>query len=323
MTGGQVKNPGARAAQPGLGTAGNGHLIHDDAAKVTRLLKGCWHGHYGVAACPCCQSGRKDQNALTISRSASGRLLAHCKRSNCSFTDILSAAGLTREHFKPDPLLVLRHEAQARAEARARSIQAVRLWSETQPIIGTIAERYLARRGLVAPPAADLRFHPHCFHGPSRSFHPALVAAVVGGDPAIHRTFLKPDGSGKAEIESPKMMLGATAGGAVRLLDGDPGMLFVAEGIESALSIPSIWTDHHFGWASVWATLSAAGMRSLRLPDTVGALIIFADGDTAGRSAAAALAERACALGWQVRIVDPGDLRDANDMLGAGEKVTC
>jgi hypothetical protein len=172
---------------------------------------------------------------------------------------------------------------------------------------------------LSAPPAADLRFHPHCFHGPSRSFHPALVAAVLGGDPAIHRTFLKPDGSGKAEIENAKMMLGACAGGAVRLMTGDPGMMFIAEGIESALSIPKVWTDHRFDFASVWATLSAAGMRSLRLPEKPGALVIFADGDTAGRSAAAALAERASGLGWQVYIVDPGDGRDANDMLRAGE----
>lgn len=319
MTGGQKMNPGARAAQPGLSKAGNGRLIHDDAAKVTRLLRGRWLGHYGVAPCPCCQSGRKDQNALTVSRSSSGRLLLNCKKSACTFTDILAGAGLSREVFTPDPLLVLRHEAQAKAEALARSIQAVRLWSETVPIIGTIAERYLASRGLVAPPASDLRFHPHCFHGPSRSFHPALVAAVVGGDPAIHRTFLKADGSGKAEVESPKLALGATAGNAVRLLQGDPGMMFIAEGIESALSIPKIWTDHHFNWASVWATLSAAGMRSLRLPEKPGALIIFADGDTAGRSAAAALAERASGCGWQIRIVDCGDGRDANDVLLAGE----
>jgi hypothetical protein len=319
MAGGQKLDPGALAATPGLGTAGNGRLIHDDAAKVTKLLRGKWHGYYATAACPACQSGRKDQNALTISRSPSGRLLAHCKRSNCSFTDILAGAGLSREVFTPDPAAALRYEAQAKAEALARSVQAVRLWSETVPIHGTAAERYLASRGLVAPPAADLRFHPHCYHGPSRSFRPALIAAVLGGHPAVHRTFLKSDGSGKAEVETPKLALGATAGCAVRLLTGDPGMLFVAEGIESALSIPSIWTDHHFGWASVWSTLSAAGMRSLRLPEKAGVLIIFADGDAAGRSAAAALAERACALGWQVRIVDPGDGRDANDMLRAGE----
>ena len=320
MTGGQIKNPGARAAQPGLNMAGNASCVADDAARVTKLLRGKWHGHYGVAPCPVCQAGWEG-SALTIGRSASGRLLVHCKRWNCSFTDILAAAGMSREQFTPDPLAAIRYEAQARADALARSMQAVKLWAETVPITGTIAEKYLASRGLVAPPAADLRFHPHCFHGPSRSFYPALVAAVLGGDPAVHRTFLKPDGSGKAKIESPKLALGPCAGGAIRLMQGDPGMLFLAEGLESALSIPKVWTDHRFDWASVWATVSAAGMRSLRLPEEPGALVIFADGDPAGRSAAHALAERACRLGWQVRIVDPGDGRDANDMLLAGEVV--
>lgn len=318
MRGGQKTNPGARAAQPGPGSAGN-DFIHDDAARVTLMLRGKWHAGYGTAPCPCCQAGRRDQTALTVSRSASGRLLLHCKRSNCSFTDVLAAAGLSREHFTPDPLAARRYEAARKAEALARSIQAVKLWGETVPIHGTIAERYLASRGLVAPPAADLRFHPHCFHGPTRTFHPALIAAVLGGDPAIHRTFLKSDGSGKAEVESPKLALGACAGHAVQLLQGDPGMLFVAEGIESALSIPKVWTDHRFDWASVWATLSASGMRSLRLPEKPGVLITFADGDTAGRSAAAGLAERASGCGWQVHIVDAGDGRDANDMLRNGE----
>jgi len=318
MTGGQIKNPGARAAQPGLNMAGNASFIHDDAARVTLRLKGRWYGHYGVAGCPVCQAGWAG-NALTIGRSASGRLLMNCKRSNCSFTAILSAAGLSREVFKPDPMAALRYESRAKAEALARSVQAVTLWSQTVPITGTIAEKYLASRGLVAPPAADLRFHPHCFHGPSKTFHPALIAAVMGGDPAVHRTFVKPDGSGKAEIESPKLALGPCAGGAIRLMQGDPGMLFVAEGLESALSIPKVWTDHRFDWASVWATVSAAGMRSLRLPEEPGALVIFADGDPAGRSAAYGLAERACAMGWQVRIVNCGDARDANDMLLAGE----
>jgi len=283
------------------------------------MLKGRWHGHYGVAPCPVCQAGRRDQNALTISRSASGRLLAHCKKGGCDFTAILSAAGLGRGHFTPDPAAALRYEREAKTEALARSIQAVKLWSETMPIHGTAAEKYLASRGLVAPPAADLRFHPRCYHGPSRTFHPALIAAVLGGDPAVHRTYLRADGSGKAEVESPKLALGACAGNAVRLMTGDPGMMFVAEGIESALSIPKVWTDHRFDFASVWATLSASGMRSLRLPEKAGVLIAFADGDAAGRSAAAGLAERASALGWQVRIVDPGDGRDANDMLRAGE----
>jgi hypothetical protein len=64
-----------------------------------------------------------------------------------------------------------------------------------------------------------------------------MVALVEGSDAfAVHRTYLLPDGSGKAAIDPDKMMLGAVAGGAVRLTDG-PGGLVVAEGIETALSL--------------------------------------------------------------------------------------
>lgn len=315
--------PGALAAQPGLSKAGNGHLIHDDARAVTLRLKGRWHGRYGSAPCPCCQAGRKDQNALTVGRSSSGRLLAHCKRSNCSFAAILAAAGLSRERFIPDPLAALRYEREARADAERKAGAARRLWLAASPIGGTPAAAYLAARGLtVADRSRVLRFHRSVFHGPSGQYFAALLSLVEGADGfAVHRTFLKPDGGGKAEIECPKLALGACAGGAVRLLDGDPETLVIGEGIESALSIPAL--DPRLTGASIWAALSASGMRNLRLPEKPGALIIFTDGDTAGRSAAHALAERAAALGWQVRVVDPGDGCDPNVVLRGREVAAC
>jgi len=84
---------------------------------------------------------------------------------------------------------------------------------------------------------AALRFHPEAWHGATARRIPALVALVNGGDGfAVHRTYLRADGSGKAAVDPPKAMLGAVAGGAVRLTDG-PGPLVVAEGIETALSL--------------------------------------------------------------------------------------
>jgi len=45
-----------------------------------------------------------------------------------------------------------------------------------------------------------------------------MIAAVQGNQlAAVHRTYLKADGSGKADIEPAKMMLGATKRAAVRL----------------------------------------------------------------------------------------------------------
>ena len=109
-----------------------------------------------------------------------------------------------------------------------------------------------------------------------------------------------------------KAMLGAALGGAVRVADGH-GPLVVAEGIETALSLPSGLLR---GPATVWAALSAAGMAGLRLPGGIPhKLTIAPDGDTAGREAAHKLAERASALGWSVSLLPAPDGRDWNDIL--------
>jgi hypothetical protein len=139
-----------------------------------------------------------------------------------------------------------------------------------------------------------------------------MVAAVQGaGLPAVHRTWLHPEGSGKADIEPAKAMLGATAGGAVRLSER-PSRLVVAEGVESGLSLLCGLLDSP---ATVWAALSTSGLRGLRLPSQAGRITIACDGDRPGREAAHALAERAHALGWQTGILDPGDGADFNDIL--------
>jgi len=66
---------------------------------------------------------------------------------------------------------------------------------------------------------------------------------------------------------------------------------------------------------AIWAALSTSGLRGLRLPAEPGRLTIGCDGDTPGREAAHALAERAHALGWTVGFLDPGDGRDWGDVL--------
>ena len=285
-----------------------------DAKELTLTLCGRWHGRYGAAPCPVCQpEGRKGQNALTLADGTNGRLVLDCKKSACAFLDILAAAGLrSGDYTPPDAATLAQRKAEQRAEAEKRAAQAKRLWQEAQPIIGTLAETYLRGRGITAPLPATLRFHPECWHGPTARRMPAMVAAVQGaGLPAVHRTWLRADGMGKADIEPPKAMLGATAGGAVRLAEGF-GPLVVAEGIETALSLASGLLRKP---ATIWAALSTSGARGLNLPPQSGRLTIAPDGDTAGREAANALAERAHALGWQVLLLPAPEGRDWNDIL--------
>ena len=285
-----------------------------DASTLTMALGGRWHGRYGTAPCPVCQPEQKHgQNALTLADGNNGRLMLNCKKSSCAFLDILAAAGLrSGDYTPPDPATIAQRKAQQRADAEKRAIQAKRLWLEAQPITGTIAETYLRGRGITCELPETLRFHRACWHGPTAKRWPAMVGAVQGaGSPAVHRTYLRPDGSGKADIEPPKAMLGAVTGGAVRLADG-LGPLVVTEGIETALSLVSGLLHAP---ATVWAALSTSGIRGLKLPQQPARLTIAPDGDEPGREAANALAERAHALGWQVSLLPAPHGQDWNDIL--------
>lgn len=285
-----------------------------DAKALTHELGGKWHRRYGTAPCPVCQpERRKGQTALTLSDGTGGRLLAHCKRAGCAFTDILAAAGIgAGEYRPPDPAELVRRETERQAEAAKKARQAQRCWNEAQPIAGTVAAYYLRDRMITCDLPDTLRFHPDCWHGATATRHPALVALVEGGDSfALHRTFLKQDGSGKAAIEPNKAMLGSVAGGAVRLSQG-PSRLLVGEGIESTLSLLCGLLE---GPVTASAALSTSGLRGLRLPQVSGRLTIAQDGDPAGRAAAHELAQRAHRTGWAVSILDPGDGADFNDIL--------
>lgn len=279
-----------------------------DARTLTLTLGGKWHRRYGVAPCPVCQpEQRRDQDALTLTDKG-GKLLLHCKKSGCAYTGILGALGLC-----PHPLFTQNHNDAARGknEAEKRAWQAKRLWAEAVPIRGTLAETYLHGRGITCALPETLRFQSDCWHPNAKRF-PALVALVEGGEGfAVHRTYLRADGLGKAAAEPAKAMLGAVRGGAVRVCHA-AGPLVVAEGIETALSLASGLLH---GPATIWAALSTSGMESLRLPFLAGRLTIATDGDEPGRKAGEALAVRATAAGWRVSLLPAPLGRDWNDVL--------
>lgn len=284
-----------------------------DARTLTLSLHGKWYGRFGSAPCPVCQpEGQKGQNALTLADGGKG-LLLDCKRLGCTFRDILTAAGIAPGTLSPPDLAKLaQREAEQRAQAAKRATQAQGLWQDAKPITGTVAEAYLRARGIRCDLPPTLRFHPEAWHGATAKRLPALVARVDGGDGfAVHRTYLRADGAGKAAVDPAKAMLGAVGGGAVRLANG-PGPLVVAEGIETALSLACglLRTP-----ATIWAALSTSGIRGLRLPSQPGRLTIAPDGDDPGRAAAHALAERAHALGWAVSLLPAPEGRDWNDIL--------
>lgn len=284
-----------------------------DAKSLTIALAGIWSGHRGSACCP----AHDDHSpSLSISTGDDGRLLLHCF-AGCDFRDIRAALNrrghLTgaNDPLPPDPIRLAVRKAEERAKTEKRSKIARRVWDEAVPIIGTRAERYLRGRGITCPLPDTLRYIGNCWHTSAKSA-PALVSNVTGGGGfAVHRTYLRDDGLGKANLDPVKVMLGPVAGGAVRLGSG-PGPLVVAEGIETALSLPNGILPEP---ARVWAALSTGGMERLVLPPRPGALIIAPDGDGPGKRAAEVLAKRARAAGWHISFLVPPDGLDWNDVL--------
>jgi hypothetical protein len=104
------------------------------------------------------------------------------------------------------------------------------------------------------------------------------------------------------------MMLGPCVGGAVRLARAD-GVVMVGEGIETCLSAMGA-TD-----LPAWAALSTAGLRSLRLPPSVREVIVLADADEPGETAATIAAGRWSREGRFVRIARPHLGKDFNDAI--------
>ena len=294
-------------------------LIMTDAATLTKALRGKWHGRYGLAYCPAHHNTHTP--ALSLANGDGGRLLAHCF-AGCDFAaiiDSLRGLGLVEgdgTYIPPNPMELSRRRAKERSQVEKRATQAHLLWNKTRPIANTAAATYLRTRGITCQLPGTLRFAPSCWHASGQHF-PAMVGLVEGGGSfAVHRTYLRADGSGKAQAEPVKTMLGPCAGGAVCLSSAN-GPLVVCEGIETGLSLLSGILR---GPATVWAALSTSGMKLLRPPPQSGLLTVAADGDAPGREAANALASRANAMGWSVSLLPAPEGRDWNDVLkGGGE----
>jgi putative DNA primase/helicase len=212
--------------------------------------------------------------------------------------------------------------APRRNEDASRTARAFRIWRNSRNGADTIASRYLASRGIVLDRwPASLRFRPHCPRPKDHAGNllpplPAMVALVEHvecGTAAVHCTYLRQDGSDKADIEKPKAIFGPVAGGAVRFGAPRAGQwLAVAEGIETALSVAAACS------MPAWAALSAGGIENLRLPPEATHILVCADHDAngVGERAAHDGAARWVAEGRRVRVAMPPEPgTDFNDVL--------
>jgi hypothetical protein len=279
-----------------------------DARELTLTLKGKWYGGYGIARCPV----HDDRDpSLSISFGKDGRTLVKC-HAGCEQARVIEALrGLGLWDGAPSNLRSFVPKTD-----NGNGEHAKRIWEECLPAPGTLVEIYLRSRGITIPIPDVLRFHPGLKH-PDGGEWPAMVARVDHHDDhiAIHRTFLRGDGSSKAPMPKPRLMLGRCSGGALRL--SEPAeKLAVGEGIETCLSILQATGK------SIWAALSTSGLKSAELPEIVHEVLLIEDVDEAGEEAATFAGRKWQQAGLVVKIARPtAGHNDFNDMLKAGGNI--
>ena len=233
-------------------------------------------------ACPNCGPKNKPLSVTTDARGT----VSYCHR--CHYTE-------AQNHISAMGTLV------APKAYRPWRDLAAHLWDTSEPLVGSIAETYLRRRGCCLPPAdGDLRFLPA--RGDFSAAMLARITDVFSAEPiSLHFTRLNPDGTKTAD--TPKRLLAGhrKTGGVVRLWPDEcvTTGLAIGEGIETCLA------GAH-GFTPIWCTVDAGNMAAFPVLAGIAALTIFADNDEAGRSAASTCAERWARVA-EVTIVTPDE----------------
>ena len=218
---------------------------------------------------------------------------------------------------KPFDMAILPRRAGCATADRSAVELALQIFADAvDPRRGPV-QVYLQGRGLGRLPddVIDVRYHPRCPRGTDRL--PAMIALMrdaVSNEPTgVHRTFLRSDGSGKADVSPAKMMLGRAAGSVVKLTPDEDVLagLGLSEGLEDGIAILNM------GWRPVWACMSAVGMSHFPVLRGIEALSLFRDADRAGLSAADSCAVRWRRAGLSAVVVDPRNGKDFAAMAEA------
>lgn len=251
-----------------------------------------------------------------------GRTLIHC-HAGCAQGDVIDALrsrGLwpSRDDDAPrpkrrQPRLRVVEPTKLDADALARADAARAIWNAARPAAGALVETYLRARSIALPVPPVLRFAPALRHGPSGRDLPAMVAAVQdaeGSVAAIHRTYLRHGGTGKADVSPNKLALGPIADGAVRLAPAG-AELGIAEGIETALSAAELYS------VPTWAALGAR-LHAIAIPAVVRRVHVFADNGSPGMACANRTVAAYTRQGRDVLLrFPPRGYGDWNDALAA------
>jgi putative DNA primase/helicase len=293
------------------------------------FLRG-WQPGEHRAPCPQCGRGKRD-DALAVKLEPDGGATWTCHR--CGWKGGIGPCG--SEHpYRPTHR---RQERRAEPERYvALSEKGQTLWRSCRVIEpGTVAATYLENRRCIIPPG-DLRWHPalaYYIKDRREPVHvgPALVALVTDVETAepisLHRTWIAPDGTGKADLDNPRRLLWKhRSDGVIRLWPDEEVTLglTIGEGIETCLAAA------REGLTPVWATISAGNLAEFPVLPGIEGLTVLVDHDKpnpktgrrAGIEAARAVIQHYAAAGFDPRgdikvIFPPSDGQDAADLEAA------
>lgn len=239
-------------------------------------------------------------------------------------------------------------EKEAADELAANRRQAFERWAhrDRKIEVDSAVWRYLGSRGIDLHRFIADRRRPNALKQREDDFHresgqrftsmSALISGPDGKPWSVHRTFLRADGAGKADVEPQrKIWPGKFWGGAIRLArgvnacspeeavrDGLTGeVLAIGEGVETMLSVALACPK----WRS-WAAGNVGAIGAVTVPASVSMVILVGENDEAPEARAAfdagvrAQARQAKEKGYELYVTRPpagaDDFNTALQQLG-------
>jgi Toprim domain len=224
-------------------------------------------------------------------------------------------------------------EDQARLADDRRRAFGIYLAARKRPFAGSPAEIYLTQRGIAIAglkrmPQA-LGWLPDVFHPDGDQRWPVMVAGLSdasGAIVAVHRTWLAPDGMGKAPVRPVRKIWPSYRGCAVRLWRGESGMsvaaaeraghrdtLVLVEGIEDGLSVALAMPGYR-----IWCVGALGNFAAIVVPRCCRDVIVCVDNDWGNPQARNTIDRGLAALsrqGVDVRVARSPVGKDVNDAL--------
>ena len=249
--------------------------VHDLIQAVALALDAKRSGNSFVAKCPICKN---DKYTLNIWLGDDGKIGLRC------YYSILGRCHTIAHVFHLQSLGVDIDQDDITGSKNKPSETWPEIWSAGMGIKGTAADEYLFRRGIditLLPPVYlhQLKFIPRLKH-PTGPRLPVMLGimrnTLTNADQAIHRTYLNPIGTDKADVLPNKMTLGFPKAGVVKFGEPVNGVIAVGEGIETCLSFFLM-----FG-VNVWCATSVGGLLTMVMRDDIKEVLWVVDNDEPG-----------------------------------------